>query len=275
LAPAGATTLIDYQQLDALCGGRLGTRDVPCPLCGPDRRDPANRKRRVLRIWHKEPGFITYTCARCSASGYARDGQRQTYAPAPKPEIRHEPDEQAARNFEFARRLWQETVPLEDTLGWRYFIEQRKIDLRKLCDLSHALRWHAGVSAVVAKMTDAITGKTTGVHRTFLDQNAAKIDRKMIGKQGVIRLTPDEDVTLGLGITEGVEDGLAILPRWSPIWVATSAGAIKRFPVFSGIDSLTIFADADEVGMAAAIACADNWISSGREARISPTGGVI
>jgi hypothetical protein len=29
-------------------------RDVACPLCGPDRHSPENRKRRVLRIWHRE-----------------------------------------------------------------------------------------------------------------------------------------------------------------------------------------------------------------------------
>jgi putative DNA primase/helicase len=270
--------LIEYQQLAALCDGRLGTRDAACPLCGPDRRDPANRKRRVLRIWHQEPGFATYTCARCSASGYARADNEPRRCPRTAettPARLIVPDDNnAAERLNYARRLWQEAIPLKGTLGWRYFIEQRSLDLSKLGDLSHALRWHAGASAVIAKMTDAITSKATGVHRTFLDQNAAKIDRKMIGKQGVIRLTPDEDVTLGLGITEGVEDGLAILPRWSPIWVATSAGAIRRFPVLSGIESLTIFADADEVGLAAAKTCLGNWLLSGREARISPTGGI-
>ena len=33
----------------------------------------------------------------------------------------------------------------------------------------------------------------------------------MLGSQGVVRLSIDEDVTLGLGICEGIEDGLAVL----------------------------------------------------------------
>jgi hypothetical protein len=88
----------------------------------------------------------------------------------------------------------------------------------------------------------------------------------MLGRQGVIRLSPDDDVTLGLGICEGIEDGLAILfSGWRPIWVATSAGAIAKFPVLPAIESLTIFADADAAGTSAAHTCALTWGSAGRE----------
>jgi hypothetical protein len=53
---------------------------------------------------------------------------------------------------------------------------------------------------VVALMTDAISNDPIGIHRTFLDANGKKRERKMLGRQGVVRITPDEDVTLGLGI---------------------------------------------------------------------------
>src|SRR6185503_2087409 len=113
------------------------------------------------------------------------------------------------------------------------------------------------------------TNKPTGIHRTFLKPDGKKIERKMLGRQGVVRITPDEDVTLGLGIAEGVEDALAIALEWGPAWAATSAGAIERFPVLSGIDCITIFADADAAGSKAARVCADRWVAAGREARIS------
>ena len=77
--------------------------------------------------------------------------------------------------------------------------------------LGHCIRWHPGISAVVALMRDPITGEPCGLHRTFLDANAAKIDRRMIGRQGVVELSPREDVGHGLGLTEGIEDGLAVL----------------------------------------------------------------
>ena len=77
-------------------------------------------------------------------------------------------------------------------------------------------------------------------------------------------------MTLGLGLTEGIEDGLAVLlSGWTPVWCATSAGAIERFPVLGGIDCLTVHADYDNAGITAAQACVDRWIAAGREAAIS------
>jgi hypothetical protein len=68
-------------------------------------------------------------------------------------------------------------------------------------------------------------------------------------------------VTLGLGVCEGLETGLAIMQRldWRPVWTATCAGAIATFPVLPGIESLTIFADCDSAGMRAAETCARRW----------------
>ena len=75
----------------------------------------------------------------------------------------------------------------------------------------------------------------------------------MLGQQGVVRLSPDEDVLEGLGIVEGIEDSLAILlSGWGPVWAATSAAAIECLPVLPGIEALTIFRDRDDVGKRAA-----------------------
>jgi len=82
-------------------------------------------------------------------------------------------------------------------------------------------------------------------------------------------LTAFDEVSVGLGIAEGVEDALAILAGgWSPIWAATSSGAIARFPLLAGVASLAVFADADDAGLNAARACCERWRSSGIEARI-------
>jgi hypothetical protein len=173
-----------------------------------------------------------------------------------------------------AQRHWREAGPITGTLAERYFIEHRMLDVR-LLDLDHALRWHAGIRAVVALMTDPVSGDPTGIHRTFLHAGGAKIDRKMLGRQGVIRLSPDDAVTISLGITEGVEDGIAVLlSAWGPAWVATSAGAIARFPPLAGIEALTIFADADEAGQLAADTCVKRWLAQGRDARIAAPGGL-
>jgi hypothetical protein len=117
-------------------------------------------------------------------------------------------------------------------------------------------------------MTDPLTNKPTGIHRTFLNPDGTKRDRKMLGPMGIIRLSRDH--AQGLGLCEGVEDGLAILlSGWSPVWAATCAGAIKNFPVLSGIEALTIFGDTDTVGMEAACICAERWREKGRDVTIS------
>ena len=83
----------------------------------------------------------------------------------------------------------------------------------------------------VALMTNPNAAEPCGVHRTFLNADGTKRDRKMWGKQGVVCLSPNDTVTARLGVTEGIEDGMAVLlSGWGPVWAATSAGAIERFP---------------------------------------------
>jgi putative DNA primase/helicase len=171
----------------------------------------------------------------------------------------------------YALRWWHESASLPGTLGERYLVERRGLPIGKLSDMSHALRWHSQRRCIVALMTDPNTAAPTGVHRTFIASDGSRLDRKMLGPQGVVRLSADEDVTLGLGLTEGVEDGLGVLlAGWWPVWAATSAGAIQRFPVLPGIEALTVFADADAVGMTAAEVCAARWLGAGQEATILP-----
>jgi hypothetical protein len=183
-------------------------------------------------------------------------------------------DDDTKQRTEYALSLWRNSSPLKGTLGERYFIEQRNLDVRKL-DVQHCLRWSETGRTVIALMRHPMTDTPCGIHRTFLNEDGTKRQRKMLGHQGVVKLTPDEDVILGIGITEGVEDGLAVLlSGWAPIWAATSANALAKFPIFHGIESLTVFADADSVGLEAAQVCVDRWLVAGREARISHLGGI-
>ena len=263
-----------YHELADLCDQRIGMRDVACPLCGPSRHAPENRKRRVLRIWHQRPGFASFACARCGERGYAHGNEPRRCprtAKASRQILKIDAaDDDLKRRINTARSLWKTAVPLPDTLGQRYFVERRQLRIGVLGDLHHALRWHEGIGAVVALMTDPLTNKPCGIHRTFLAADGTKSERRMLGRQGVVRLSPDDEVTLGLGITEGIEDGLAVLlSGWAPVWCATSAGAIERFPVLSGIECLTVHADCDNAGINAAQICVDRWVAAGREAVIS------
>ena len=108
-------------------------------------------------------------------------------------------------------RLWDEAIPLKQTLGTTYFFEERGLEIIRLGDLSHAIRWHAAKRMIVALMRDVMTGEPSGIHRTFLNPDGSKRERKMLGRQGIIQLSPSDAVSTGLGICEGIEDGLPFL----------------------------------------------------------------
>jgi hypothetical protein len=227
------------------------------------------RRQGLLREWR--PGAVG------EAIGIAeRDCRGGISAPpAPRrPEAPRSTDDSEART-RAGLRIWHQATPIAGTLAEGYFREHRRLDITGLGDLGHCLRWHVGIRAIVALMTDPVSNATVGIHRTFLDVDGAKLERKMLGRQGVVRLSSNCEVTMGLGITEGIEDGIAVLlSGWAPVWAATSAGGLIKFPILFGIEAVTIFADADAAGMRAAQICRDRWLAAGHEAVIAAPGVV-
>lgn len=179
------------------------------------------------------------------------------------------PDRGRTDNFPRAMRYWAEAAPLNGTMGEQYFAQHRGLDVKRLGDISHSLRFHIGARAVLGLMTDPISNEPVGVHATFFYPDGRKCERRMLGGQGVIRLTPDENVTLRLIITEGIEDGLTILLSGaSPVWAMTCTGVMTKLPILNGIEGLTIVQDTDKAGMKAAKTCAEHWHRGGCEVLI-------
>ena len=228
----------------------------------------AQAANRLLVHCHAGCSQETVINALCRRGLWPREA---THAAKPAPKRYPTPtthDDLAARKA-IAQRIWTEAAPITTTPAERYFQEERRIGVSHLY-LTHAVRWHCGIRAVVGLMTDPVSGEATGVHRTFLDAAGVKSERRMLGSQGVVRLSPDDVVMTGLGISEGIEDGLSILASgWTPVWAATSAGAIARLPVLANIEALTIFADADDTGIKEAKRCAARWLEAGRDVRIA------
>jgi hypothetical protein len=177
--------------------------------------------------------------------------------------------------------IWREAGPIADTLGERYLREDRKtriVDL--LPDAIRVVRfhprlWHVEtkrrVSGIVALFRDIRTDEPCGINRTFLSDEAKKLGKaKMLGraKDAAIKLTPDEEVSQGLTVGEGLETCLAALALgFCPMWCCGSSSAIASFPVLPGIESLTILGENADGGAnaRAARACADKWIEAGEE----------
>jgi putative DNA primase/helicase len=181
-------------------------------------------------------------------------------------------NKEALPRSDYAMRIWDETVEPVGTLVARY-LEGRKLVLP---DCADALRFHPScpfgpktrVPCMVALYRDICTNQPCAIHRTALTADGQKIDRKVLGpKRGcAIKLTPDEDVTTGLTIAEGIETALAGMALgFQPTWALGDAAGIKNFPVLSGIECLTILVDQDATGRAAAMECSRRWTVAGRE----------
>ena len=126
MGAAAALSLID---VDRLTGGRFGKRDVACPLCGPERRSPANRRRPVLRVWRLEEGFATFACARCGETGWTRDDNAAAPDPAKLAKARadaaaHQRSTEAER-VRIAGWLWARRQPITERTPAGIYLRKR------------------------------------------------------------------------------------------------------------------------------------------------------
>ena len=225
-----------------------------------------------------------------------RDGEplrtaRPPAPPAPRPA---EPEPRQHETLsDFGRRIFADARPLAGTIGAQYLKARRCVvppadgDLRFVAALPYprlgataeeraAQPDYCG-PALVGLVTDVVTGEPIGLHRTWITAGGVKANtpgpaRLTLGghrKQGgCIRLWPDEAVTTGLGVGEGIETCLSLAHAFRPAWSLIDAGNLGAFPVLAGIESLVIAQDNDPAGRAAAADCAARWAAAGCTAAI-------
>ena len=206
---------------------------------------------------------------------------RPTPAPAPRPV---EPVRTVHEGLsDYGRRIWSEARPLAGTIGAEYLLARRCVmppadgDLRFHPARKHPLGDYIG-PALLALVTDAVTGEPISLHTTFICANGTKPAnlpgpaRLLLGGHrkagGVIRLWPDESVTTGLALCEGIETALSLAHAFRPVWSAIDAGNLSGLPVLDGIECLTIGADNDPAGIAAAQKLGRRWADAGRTVSI-------
>ena len=125
---------------------------------------------------------------------------------------------------------------------------------------------------MIACVTDAAANAFKTLHRTWINPDGTKAADPPrlwwpgLRKEGVCRLWPNDEVTHGLGIAEGIETALVMAAKgFVPVWAAMDAGNLAAFPVLAGIDALTIAVDHDPAGIKAAQAVGATWRAAGRE----------
>jgi hypothetical protein len=257
-----------------------------CPVCGKGTERGPNG---TLGISDAHDGGRIAHCFRCGLVAHSESPKRtRTSAElAAEQARRHAAELGQARKrgaaMQSARRTWRETVGLRGTLGETY-LRARGCAIPPVdseCRFHHGLlHWPSGehFPALVCRVSSATdAAKSLTLHCTYLDPSGtrkAPVERPRLlwphlpAKSGVIRLWPDDAVTYGLGVAEGIESALSLAHALQPVWSLIDAANLAAFPALEGTGSLTIAADNDPAGIAAASSCAERWRLAGRQVRI-------
>jgi hypothetical protein len=208
---------LEYRDLANLAAGRSGAVDTICPLCSHQRKR-INQRLKVMRLWIKGGGFISFKCAHCGAAGYVVDKGASRLSGSDVARRRAEAAKQQAedsdRRTAQARRIWEAAVDPRGSLAEVYLREHRKLDLTDEV-AGRVLRFHPGirwettyVPALICAFRSFEDDSITAVHRIALNPDGTKLDRKMLGPVGgaAVKLGPVSDA---LAVAEGVETALA------------------------------------------------------------------
>ena len=242
----------------------MSTTRAPCPVCDRGPKD------RALARTEDERGVVEF-CHRC---GFTR---AENYERRPLEPVRSAPvkSEQPAEWSDRAESIWRRTAPLRGSLGEVYLRHRGCVLPPTDSDLRFLPATDRHPPSLCARVTDAVTNAPLSLHFTRLASDGrgkagTDCDKMLLAghrkRGGVIRLWPDECVTHGLALAEGIESALAGAHLFTPAWAAIDASNLAQFPVLPGVDAITIFADHDDVGLKAARTCARRWAEAGREA---------
>jgi putative DNA primase/helicase len=238
------------------------TRRAPCPVCNKGSRDTA------LSVTADQRGTVSY-CFRC---GYKASEQFERFS-ASSPRI-YTPWQG------LAEYLWSQSLPITGTPAETY-LKARDCRLPpEDGDVRYLPARGKHPHALLACITDTVTAESISLHFTRLAPDGrgkagSQHDKLLLGRHrktgGVIRLWPDESVTNGLAVSEGIESGLCAAHAFTPVWAAIDASNLASFPVLAGIEGLLIVADNDVSGSGqrAARECARRWHSGGCDVRIA------
>lgn len=268
--------MIDWQNLP------IGNNRITCPECGRSPKD------KTLGVTIRADGHGVAHCFRCGYAEHHSLGRTNTLHAGVNPVHPYQllPKRQTLSPYWLG--IWKAARHVYGTIVEEYLtlrgcsLPPAGSHVRYYPDLKHPEGWSG--PAMLALITNAIDRHPMTLHRTWIEPGNSKAkSRLLIGghtkKGGVIRLFPDETVTTGLAIAEGIETTLSLSIGYAPAWALVDAGNLSAFPVLPGIQSLVIGADHDALnpqsgqraGFAAASACANRWRQAGRDVLVLTT----
>jgi hypothetical protein len=263
---------------------KLGNLAGPCPRCGGEDRFGVSIKKQVwiCRGCARHGDVIELVCFLDEVQ-FIEAVRYLVHKLDPEPasetlRISKPPADPEADNGKRALQIWHKAVDPRGSPVETY-LKGRGLDLPDEAAFE-AIRYQPRLffrgetfPAMIA-LVRSIKGDTPkAVHITSLvdPSKGKKRARFSYGPiaGGAIKLTPEADVTLCLGIGEGIESTLSIR-CWdcfgaSPVWSLISSNGLKELPVLAGIETLWIAVDDDPNGIAAAETVSARWFRAGRE----------
>lgn len=264
---------ISLSGLAKALGGEISGRDrVLCP--GPGHR-PLDRS---LSVWLTDTGGFTvhsfagddleYCRQHVAAlTGLAVGGRQDDMTPEERAALARKRAEderkrigEAAWKRKRALDLWANARPPAGSPIEPYFARR---GLQLPDDPERVIRWHPDCpfgpehrrEGCMVALVRAIAGdEPMAVHRTALTPAGEKLGRLALGSPdgGAVKLTADEDVTMVLGVGEGIESTLSLRNLEGcgtlPVWALLTSGLLAKFPVLPGIETLWIAVDRDRPG---------------------------
>jgi len=270
---------LDLIAIARILRGEVRGGEVLCPGPGHSSKDRSLAVRflpdaRGGFLLHSFAGDDPYTCRQHVRAALGIEGRRSGKTTELKRQWRATGDRQMEARIAAAKHLWYQSQDAHGTLVEKYLASR---GLSFDVGLADAIRFYPfpstggnSAGAMVCLFRDVVTDEPCGVHRTFLDSQARKTDRRMLGRahHAAVKLDGNADVTHSLTIGEGIETSLAGRQLdLGPVWALGSSGAVGAMPVLAGIDVLRVLAEHDENGAnARALAkVAERWLEAERE----------
>lgn len=236
----------------------------------------------VLDLIRRECGGDLTAARQWLASNCTGSG---TSSPAPvRAMAAKSPDDRP--RMAYALGIWHGAHPPQGTPAQAY-LASRGLHLALLCDaprdrirFAPACPFGPGTRrpAMLALLTDIVTGEPVGIRRTALTADGArardafnvKLPHKVLGRAGnaVVRLAGGTRPAAALALCEGVETGLSVIAATGATVWSCPAGTLAKVPVLPGVERLAIYADNDPPGLMAARAVASRWRAAGRQISI-------
>jgi putative DNA primase/helicase len=265
------TTSLAWSDVENITRGELGRMvRTPCPICSHARR---KKRDKCFAVTLKEPDFAIYNCVHCGESGYVHPDRPSHHVIdlAERRRQRERADradrEDRQKRTESALQIWNERKPFFGSPAETYLRITRNIgNWLDLFDLDQVLGFHPNcpfgnerLPCMLGLVRHIISNEPQAIHRTALKLGATaspdtveRIGRMSLGptKHGAIKLSPNDEVSTGIMIGEGIETTLSAsrIFRFRPAWSVISKEGVRDFPVLSGIECVTVAVDNEPSG---------------------------